>query len=274
LSGDGEEEDHKEHEEEAVYKTYLQPLRVPPARVEEPAPPAEPEPVAAPSPQPPAQEAESPPPKAPEKPAPAVAPAPSRGDFKDFKFRSGGQARRGRRLFGRVAAAIAVAVGLALAYPLVNPFGSSSPSSLTQYLRGFQPIAARADQDRRSVQSAVNAVRRNPKGRKAAARRLAGANRDRELLIQRIAALGPAPGAARALPGRLTRLLQSQVATGRVWQRWMVHHPFVYLKHDAATRNRIQSLLRSQQASKGSFTRLYAQLTRGANLPLTKITGT
>jgi hypothetical protein len=261
-------------EEAAVYKTYLQPLRVPPAPVESPPPPPEPEPVAAPSPQPPPQEAESPPPRAPEKPPPPVAPAASRTDFKDFKFRSRGQAGRPRRVLARVGATIVVAVGLALAYPLVNPFGSSSGSSLTQYLQRFQPIAARADQDRRSVQSAVNAVRRNPKSRKAAARRLAGANRDREALIRRLAALGPAPGAARALPGRLTRLLQSQVETGRVWQRWMVHHPFVYLKHDAATRNRIQSLLRSQQASKGSFTRLYAQLTRGVNLPLTKITGT
>ena len=113
------------------------------------------------------------------------------------------------------------------------------------------------------MQSAVNAVRHNPKGRKAAARRLASANRDRVALIQRIAALGPAPGAARALPGRLTRLLQSQVQTGRVWQQWMLHRPFVYLKHDAGTRHRIQALLQVTAGVQGiASPRLYSQLTR------------
>ncbi|MDP9257255.1 MAG: hypothetical protein M3Q31_11950 [Actinomycetota bacterium] len=155
----------------------------------------------------------------------------------------------------------------------MDPFGSSSPSALTQYLQRFQPIALRADQDRKSVQAAVNAVRSNPKSRTAAARRLVSANRDREALLQRLAGLGPAPAAARALPGRLTRLLRIQVATGRVWQRWMQHRPFVYLKHDAATRSRVQALLRSQQSSKESFTQLYARLMRGANLPLASPTG-
>jgi hypothetical protein len=166
-------------------------------------------------------------------------------------------------------AAVAAAAVLAIAYPLANPFGSSSPSALKTYLQRFQPIALGADQDRRSVQQAVNAVRKNPKTRTAAAQRLVRANSDRQALIRRIAGLGPAPGAARALPGRLTRLLQIQVETGRVWQRWMQRRPFRYLKHDAATRNRIRTLLRSQQASKGSFTRLYTQLMRAAGLPLT-----
>ena len=132
-----------------------------------------------------------------------------------------------------------------------------------------QPIALRAGQDRRSVQAAVNAVRGNPKTRVAAARRLAAANSDREALIRRLASLGPGPGSASALPARLTRLLRVQIQTGRVWQRWMVHKPFVYLKHDRGDANReIATLLRSQQASKGSFTRLYAQLARDAAIPL------
>jgi hypothetical protein len=70
------------------------------------------------------------------------------------------------------------------------------------------------------------------------------------------------------LPGRLTRLLRIQIETARVWQRWMQHHPFVYLKNDRGTRTRVQALLASQQASKGSFTRLYTQLMRTAKLPL------
>ena len=274
MSGDSDDENH----EEAVYKTYLQPLRVPPSRVEPPPPPAEPEsdPVAAASPPPPPEappQQASPAPPAPQKPPSDAAARRAGDDFKNFEFRAPGQTSGRRRLLRRATAAVVAAVALALAYPLVNPFGSSSGSSLTQYLQRFQPIALRADQDRKSVQAAVNAVRRNPKTRTAAARRLVSANNDRAALIRRLAALGPAPAAARALPGRLTRLLQIQVETGRVWQRWMQHRPFVYLKHDAATRHRVQALLSSQQSSKGSFTRLYARLMRGADLPLGNATG-
>ena len=271
MSGDSDDENH----EEAVYKTYLQPLRVPPPRVEPPPPPPEPESetVAAASPVPPPPEAASPAPPAPQKPPPDAAARHARDDFKNFEVRTPGQTSGRRRLLRRATAAVVAAVALALAYPLVDPFGSSSGSSLTQYLQRFQPIALRADQDRKSVQAAVNAVRRNPKTRTAAARRLVSANNDRAALIRRLAALGPAPAAARALPGRLTRLLQIQVETGRVWQRWMQHRPFVYLKHDAATRHRVQALLSSQQSSKGSFTRLYARLMRGAKLPLGTATG-
>lgn len=268
--GEGEGEGEGEDQEAPVYKTYVQPLRVPATRAEPPPTPPEPrsEPVAEPipPPRPAPPEPGSRPDRAPQSPPPPIPPLPARADFENFEFRKPGQASRRRRVFGRTGAAVAVAVMLALAYPLVNPFGSSSRSSLTQYLQRFQPIALRADQDRRSVQAAVNAVRRNPKSRTAAARRLVSANKDRQTLIRRLAGLGPAPGPARALPGRLARLLRSQVETARVWQRWMLHRPFVYLKHDRGTRNRIQALLASQQASKGSFTRLYAQLMRGAGL--------
>ena len=265
MSGNGEDEDA-----EAVYKTYVQPMRVP---VPGAPPPAAPEPAVEPpapaTPPPPPQEAAPEPPRAPppaaEQPARAAPPKPA---GEDFEFRAPGHRGAGSRMFKRVAAAVVLAVGLALAYAAVNPFGSSSPSSLTQYLTRFQPIAQRADRDRQEVQAAVNAVRRNPKGRAAAARRLVRANDDRAALIRQLAALGPAPGLARPLPGRLTRLLRIQAETGRVWQRWMRHHPFVYLKNDAGTRNRVQALLASQQASKGAFTRLYTQLTRGAGLPL------
>jgi hypothetical protein len=271
--------DDDDPEEAAVYKTYVQPLRVPSPRVEAtpPAPEPENEPIAAASPPPLPQEAPpqlaSPPSRAPEAPPPVAAPRSAWADFKNFEFRKPGHTSGRRRLLKRAATAVVVAVALALAYPLVNPFGSSSASSLTQYLQRFRPIALRADQDRRSVQSAVNAVRSNPKSRTGGARRLLSANNDREVLIQRLAGLGPAPGVARALPGRLTRLLRIQVETGRVWQRWMQHRPFVYLKHDPATRNRVQGLLRSQQSSKGSFTQLYARLMRAANLPLVNPTG-
>jgi len=260
-------------EEAAVYKTYVQPVRVPPVvPATPPSTPPTPEPVAEASPPPISHEAPpesaSPAPEEPATPVPAAGATSAWADFKNFEFRSPGQTSRRRRVLVRVAAAVVAAVALALAYPLVNPFGSSSGSALTQYLQRFQPIALRADQDRRSVQAAVNTVRSNPKRRAVAARRLVRANRDRQGLIQRLAGLGPAPGAARPLPGRLTRLLRVQVETGRVWQRWMQRHPFVYLKQDAATRSRVQGLLREQQASKGSFTRLYAQLMRTANLPL------
>ena len=172
MSGDSDDENH----EEAVYKTYLQPVRVPPPRVEPPPPPPEPEsdPVAAASPAPPPPEAPpqaaSPAPPAPQKPPPDAAARHARDDFKNFEFRTPGQTSGRRRLLRRAAVAVVAAVALALAYPLVNPFGSSSGSSLTQYLQRFQPIALRADQDRKSVQAAVNAVRRNPKTRTAAAR--------------------------------------------------------------------------------------------------------
>lgn len=279
-------EPEREHElvEEPIYKTYVQPVRVPPPRVE-PAPQApDPtsEPATAPSAETPPQEAAREPepqrPQPPEEPpreslAAPAAPAPARGHFKDYEFRTPAQRSRRRRIRMRVLAATGIAAVLALAYPLVDPFGSSSGSSLTRYLQSFQPIAVSADQDRRSVEAAVNAVRSNPKGRKAAAQRLLGAQADRQALIRRIAALGPAPGAARELPGRLTRLLQIQVQTGRVWQEWMQHRPFVYLKNDAATRNRTQALLKSQQASKGSFSRLYSQLMRTAGLSPTKSAG-
>ena len=275
MSDASEDEDH----EEAIYKTYVQPVRVPTPRPEPtPAPPEpESEPVAAASPPPPVQEAPpqpaSPPPRTPEAPPHVAAPRSAWADFKNFEFRTPGQTSGRRRLLVRLGAAAAVAVALALAYPIVDPFGSSSPSALTQYLQRFQPIALRADRDRKDVQAAVNAVRSNPKSRTSAARRLVTANKDREALIQQIASLGPPPAAARALPDRLTRLLRIQIATGRVWQRWMQHRPFVYLKHDAATRSRVQALLHSQQSSKGSFTRLYARLMRGANLPLGSATG-
>ncbi len=262
MSGDGEDEDH----EAAIYKTYVQPLRAPNAP-----PPPPPAPVievpapASPPPQETSPEPPSPPPRASEPPAPVAPPRPA---GEDFEFRKPGHKSVGSRALKRAAAAVVLAVGLALAYSVVNPFGSSSSSSLTQYLRHFQPIALRADRDRQDVQAAVNAVRSNPKGRAAAARRLVSANNDRALLIQQLAALEPAPGVARSLPARLTRLLRIQVETARVWQRWMQHHPFVYLKNDSGTRNRVQALLASQQASKGSFTRLYTQLMRGAGLPL------
>jgi hypothetical protein len=274
-----EPEPDPELHEDPVYKTYVQPVRVPPQRLE-PAPQAPDPPselATTPSGEPPPQDAAREPehdrPRPPEKPPPEslVAPAPPRrSHFKDYEFRTPEQVRRRRRIRLRIVATIAVAIVLALAYPLVNPFGSSSRSSLAPYLQRFQPIALRADQDRRSVEAAVNAVRSNPKSRKAAARRLVRANSDRQALIRQLAGLGPAPTAGRALPGRLTQLLRAQVETGRVWLRWMQHRPFVYLKNDAATRNRIQALLKSQQASKGSFTRLYAQLMRAAGLPLTK----
>jgi hypothetical protein len=275
LSGNGEDEER----EEAVYKTYVQPLRVPPPPAEPPAAPPEPErePGAAASPPPLPQDAPpepaGPATRAPETPPPGAAPRPAGDGVKDFEFRTAREKSGRRRVLARAVTAIVAAVGLALAYPLVDPFGSSTPSSLTRYLQRFQPIALRADQDRRSVQEAVKAARSNPKGRAAAARRLVRANRDRELLIRRLTVLGAAPGVARPLPGRLTRLLRIQIATGRVWQRWMQHRPFVYLTHDAATRNRVQALLHSQQASKGSFTRLYGQLMRAAKLPLGSAAG-
>jgi hypothetical protein len=273
VSGDSDDDDH----EEPVYKTYVHPLRAPLARVEPAPQPPEPvsEPVATTTPPPAPQaappEPQSAPPPPPASPPAVVPPVPHRSEFKNFEFRKAGLPSGRRRLGARVGAAIVVAVGLALAYPIVNPFGSSSGASLTRYLGRVQPIVSRAAQDRRSVQSAVNAVRSNPKGRTGAARQLGAANRDRQALIQKVASLGSAPGAASALPARLTRLLQIQIQTGRVWQRWMLQHPFKYLKHDAATRGRIQSLLASQQASKGAFTRLYAQLIRDAGLPLTSL---
>jgi hypothetical protein len=252
-------------EEAALYKTYVAPIRVPVPRAEPapPPPPPAPEPAAVTSPEPLPQEPRSAAPKAADVPPPAAKPV------KDFEFRRG-QARRGRRVLVRALGAVVVAVGLALAYPLVHPFGSSSSpgKSLTQYLGRVQPIVQRAAADRKSVQAAVNAVRRNPKGRKSAERQLVRANNDRLALIGRLNALGSAPRVAGALPARLTSLLRGQIQTARVWQRWMGRRTFVYLKDDAATRNRVQSLLRSQQASKGAFTRLYAQLMRAAGLPL------
>jgi hypothetical protein len=264
LSGDSEDKDH-----EALYKTYVQPLRVPAWRAKPDPPPPEPEPAAATSPEPVPQEPpptpESGVPKAADVPPAAAPPAPP---AKDFEFRKVGEAKRGGHVRMRAVGAIVVAVGLALAYPIVHPFGSSSGSSLTQYLGRVQPLVQRAAVDRRSVQAAVSAVRSNPTSRTSAERRLVGVNRDRQALIRQLNALGTAPGVARALPARLASLLRSQIQTARVWQRWMGHHPFVYLKHDAATRSRIQALLHSQQASKGAFTRLYLQLTRAAGLSL------
>jgi hypothetical protein len=263
LSGDSDDQDH-----EALYKTYVQPLRVPTWRAKPAPPPPEPEPAAAtsPEPAPPEPETERGPPKAADA-RPSV--APPAAPAKDFEFRTAAQAKRRSRVLVRAVGAIVVAVGLALAYPIVHPFGSSSSgSSLTQYLGRVQPLVQRAATDRKSVQAAVNAVRSNPKGRKSAERRLVRANSDRQALIRELNALGTAPLLARALPARLTSLLRSQIQTAQVWQRWMARSPFVYLKHDAATRSRIQALLHSQQASKGAFTRLYAQLTRAAGLPL------
>ena len=265
MSGDSEDKDH----EGALYKTYVQPLRVPVWRAQPAPPPPEAEPAAATSPEPVTQEPlpqpESNPPTAAAVPPSVAPPAPQ---ARDFEFRTPAQAKRRSRVGVRAVGVIVVAVGLALSYPIVHPFGSSSGSSLTQYLGRVQPLVQRATADRKSVQAAVNAVRGNPKGRKNAERRLVGANRDRQALIRELNALGTAPIVARALPARLTSLLRSQIQTARVWQRWMGRHPFVYLKHDAATRSRIQALLHSQQASKGAFTRLYVQLMRAAGLPL------
>jgi hypothetical protein len=263
LSGDSEDQDR----EEALYKTYVQPLRTPAWRADPAPPPAAPEPAAVaipePLPQEPPAEPESSPPKAAAVPPPAAPPA------KDFEFRKAAQAKRRSRVLVRGVSAIVIAVGLALAYPIVHPFGSSSSgTSLTQYLGRVQPIVQRAAADRKSVQAAVNAVRRNPKGRKSAERQLVRANSDRLALISRLNALGTAPRVASALPARLTSLLRGQIQTARVWQRWMGRRKFVYLKDDAATRNGVQALLHSQQASKGAFTRLYAQLMRAAGLPL------
>jgi hypothetical protein len=265
LSGDNEDEDR---EEEALYKTYVQPLRVPSLRADPASPPRlpvpEPAAVAAPDPLPP----EPPPEPESSRPKAAAVAPPVAPPAKDFEFRKA-QAKRRSRVLKRAAGAIVIAVGLALAYPIVHPFGSSSSGrSLTQYLGRVQPLVQRATADRKSVQAAVNAVRRNPKGRTRAERQLVRANSDRQALIREVNALGTAPRLAGALPARLTSLLRGQIQTARVWQRWMGRHPFRYLKDDAATRNRVQALLHSQQASKGAFTRLYAQLMRAAGLPL------
>ncbi len=246
----------------------MKPIRVPVPRAE----PAPPPPPPAPDPEPPAVTSPEPPPEEPRsaaRPA-AEAPPPAAKPVKDFEFRKG-QAKRGRKVLVRALGAVVVAVGLALAYPIVHPFGSSSSAgkSLTQYLGRVQPIVQRAATDRKSVQAAVNAVRRNPKGRKSAERQLVRANNDRLALIGRLNALGKGPRVASALPARLTSLLRGQIQTARVWQRWMGRKKFVYLKDDAATRNRVQALLQSQQASKGAFTRLYSTLLRAANLPTT-----
>ena len=87
MSGDSDDENH----EEAVYKTYLAPLRVPPSRVEPPPPPAEPEsdPVAAASPPPPPEappQQASPAPPAPQKPPSDAAARRAGDDFKNFEF--------------------------------------------------------------------------------------------------------------------------------------------------------------------------------------------
>ena len=247
-----EPEREQELVEEPVYKTYVQPIRVPPPRAE-------------PAPQAPAAASE-----------PAAAPrcgaAPARGSAgagAPAPATAGGNAcprassrRRRRARASRTTSSArprsAPAGGASACGPWWrsrwepcsrSPIRSSTRSarrpgsSVTRYLTSFQPIAVSADQDRRSVESAVNAVRRNPKGRQAAAQRLIGAQADRQALIRRITALGPAPGAARALPGRLTQLLRIQLETGRVWLRWMQRRPFKYLKNDAATRNRTQALL-------------------------------
>jgi hypothetical protein len=264
LSGDNEDEDR---EEEALYKTYVQPLRVPSSRPDPAPPPPAPEPAPAPvaDPAPPPPERERNPPKAADVPPPVAAPA---RPAKDFEFRKAAHAKRRNRLLVRALGAIVVAIAGVVAYPIVHPFGSSSGSSLTRYLGQVQPLVQRSTADRKSVQAAVNAVRRNPKSAKSAERQLLRANSDRQALIRQLDSLGTPPRVARALPARFKSLLGGQIQTARVWQRWMGRHPFVYLKNDATTRNRVESLLQSQQSSKGAFTRLYAQLMRAAGLPL------